>query len=129
MDSWISFWLAELTEPPASPIYLVLFVAFLVLGTLGIYAFRGIPHWIIESRQSRLLRVFAANIAIVALIGASILVLQSMSVPLVSRRLWLGLAVLVLGLHLLALLGLRRWLRRRPSSDSGSDFTDLQVLH
>jgi hypothetical protein len=129
MDSWISFWLAELHEPLSSPVYLVLFVAFIILATLGIYTFRGIPHWIIESRQSRLLRLFAANIAMLALIGAAVLVLQSMSVPVVSKRLWLGIVLLVLLLHLLALLGLGRYLVRRAGSDGGSDLADLHVLH
>ena len=116
MDSWISFWTAELTEPLSSPIYLALFVTFLALATLGIYAFRGIPNWIIGSRQSRLLRLLTANIAILSLVGGAVLVLQSMSVPGVSRRLWLGIVVLFLLVHLLALLGLGRLLIRRSSS-------------
>jgi hypothetical protein len=128
MDSWISFWLADLHEPLSSPIYLMLFVAFLILATLGIYTFRGIPHWIIESRQSRLLRLFAANIAILALAGAAVLVLQSTSVPVVSKRLWLGIIVLGLLLHLVVLLGLGRFLVRRGTS-GGSDLANLHVLH
>jgi hypothetical protein len=108
----------------------VLFVAFLILATLGIYAFRGIPHWIIESPQSRLLRLFAGNIAVVALLGAAVLVLQSMSVPVISRRLWLGIVILVLMSHFVALLVLGRVLVRRASSgDDRSDFANLHVLH
>lgn len=129
MDSWIAFWLADLTEPLSSPIYLALFLAFLILGTLGIYAFRGIPHWIIESHQSRVLRLFAANIAIVAVIGASVLVFQSMGVPVVSRRLWVGIVVLVLALHLLALLGIGLMLTRRSVSDGESDSANAPLLH
>ena len=119
MDSWISFWLAELTTPPASPIYLALFIVFLVLSVLGIYVFRGIPHWIIDSRESQLLRLFAANIALVALLGGAVLVLQSMSVPLVSRRIWVGLVVLILALHLVALAALGRFMARRSGASGG----------
>jgi hypothetical protein len=129
MDSWISFWLAELTEPLSSPLYLVLFVAFVLLATLGIYAFRGIPHWIIESRQSRVLRLFAANVAMISLLGAGVLVLQSMSVPFVNRRIWLGIVVLMLLGHLLALCGLGGRLLRRSASHEGSDMADLNLLH
>jgi hypothetical protein len=129
MDSWISFWLAELTEPLSSPVYLVMFVAFLVFATLGIYGFRGIPHWVIESPQSRLLRLLLANIAIVSLFGAAVLVLQTTGVPFANRRIWFGIAVLVLLGHLLALVGLSRMMARRSISDSDSDFADLNLLH
>jgi hypothetical protein len=129
MDSWISFWLAELTEPLSSLIYVIMFVAFLVFATLGIYGFRGIPHWVIESPQTRLLRLLLANIAIVSLFGAAVLVLQSMSVLWVNRRIWFGIPVLVLLGHLLILGWLSRTMARRSTPDSGSDFADLNLLH
>ena len=129
MDSWISFWLAELTEPLSSPIYVIMFVAFLMFATLGIYGFRGIPHWVIESRQSQVLRLLLAIIAIVSLFGAAVLVLQSMSVPFVNRRIWFGIPVLMLLGHLLALVVLARTMTRRSVPDGGSDFADLNLLH
>src|SRR4051794_6362284 len=128
MDSWISFWLADLSEPPASPIYLVLFIQFIIVGTAAIYAFRGIPHWTIESPQSRFLRLTSATMALLAIAGASILVLQSMSVPVVSRRIWLGVVVGLLCLHFLALIALRRFFLRRPNSLSPDLSTELQVF-
>jgi hypothetical protein len=128
MDFWISFWFAELSEPPASPIYLALFIQFIIVGAAAIYAFRGIPHWIIESPQSRFLRLACASMAILAIAGASILVLQSMSVPVVSRRIWLGLVIGVLCLHLLAFVALRRFILRRPNSLSPHQSAELPLF-
>src|SRR5215208_4897784 len=111
MDSWISFWLADLTEPPASPIYLALFI-----------------QLIIEGPQSRFLRLACASLAILAIAGASILVLQSMSVPVVSRRIWLGVIIGVLWLHFLALIALSRFILRRPNSLSPDQSAEFQVF-
>ncbi|HEX3244464.1 MAG TPA: hypothetical protein VHX16_03565 [Chloroflexota bacterium] len=116
MDSWVAFWLTDFSEPPANPLYLVLFVVFVLVSSLALYTFRGIPNWIIESRESRLLRLFSANIAVVATAGACLLVLQSMSVPVVSRRIWLAVIVVVLALHFLGLLVVVRFFLRRPRS-------------
>src|SRR5512132_1526831 len=98
MDAWVAFWLTDFSEPPANPLYLVLFVVFALVSSLAIYTFRGIPNWLIESRESRLLRLFSANIAALATTGACLLVLLSMSVPVVSRRIWLAAIVVVLAL-------------------------------
>lgn len=124
IDSWLAFWLAELTEPPAHPGYAALFVAFLTAATVATYTFRGIPHWIIESQQSRLLRWSSAVISILAMGGAGILVLQLMRVSFVSRRVWLALVVIALTIQLgtLAIAGWRAFRSApRPTSDVAFD--------
>jgi hypothetical protein len=128
MDSWIAFWLADFSEPPANPLYLLLFVGFVIVGSLAMYAFRGIPSWVIESRESRLLRLSVANIAAVAITGGGILVLQSMSVPVVSRRVWLAAIVVVLALHFLGLLVVARFVLRRPRSPIEMEPLDSTLL-
>ena len=128
MDAWIAFWLADLSEPPSNPIYLALFVLFLVLSTAAIYAFRGIPHWIIDSPRTRLLRWSAAVTAVLGIAGASVLVLQSMSVPLVSRRMWLALVVVLLAIHFVVLALSARLLVRRTNRADDQGFAGLQLL-
>jgi len=116
MDTAMAFWLTDFTEPPANPLYLALFLAFVVLSSVSVYAFRGIPNWIIESRESRLLRLAAGHIAAIASAGACVLVLQSMSVPVVSRRIWIAAIVVLLVLHFVGLVILARFFIRRATA-------------
>jgi hypothetical protein len=128
MDTWIAFWLADFSEPPSNPVYLALFAVFLILGTAAIYTFRGIPHWIIDSPRTRVLRSSAAVGALLSIVGASILVLQAMSVPVVSRRIWLAVIVILLGVHfVLFALVARRSVPRTIQSDEQS-LAGLELL-
>jgi branched-subunit amino acid transport protein AzlD len=113
----IFYWFTDPSEPPSHPIYAVLFGMFFLAAVLGVYLYRALPDWVMDSPRSRRARGLMLAISIVAVIGDTLIIFQLMQVPFVSRRLWLGITTVLTAGLVLALVFVRKQFTTGDSLD------------
>lgn len=85
----------DLTAEPASPLYWVIGAAFLLLLIAALYLYLQAPRALPEDGlRRRLARRYARLVAGFSGLGLAATLFALLTVPFLSKRLWLGLALL-----------------------------------